>query len=49
MGAGWFYNAGAWEAHYPNLREPITALLIMGTLLFGIAVILFNRQGMVQK
>jgi ABC-2 type transport system permease protein len=32
-----------------NLREPITALLIMGTVLFGIAVILFNRQGMVQK
>jgi ABC-2 type transport system permease protein len=32
-----------------NLMEPITALLIMGGVLFGIAVILFNRQGMVQK
>jgi len=33
----------------PNLMEPITALLIMGAMLFGIAVVLFNRQGMVQK
>ena len=33
----------------PNLREPITALLIMGTVLFGVAVFLFNRQGIVQK
>ena len=33
----------------PNLREPITALLIMGALLFGIAVLLFNRSGIVQK
>ena len=32
-----------------NLMEPIAALLIMGTVLFGIAVILFNRQGMIQK
>ncbi|HZJ25281.1 MAG TPA: ABC transporter permease, partial [Anaerolineales bacterium] len=32
-----------------HLREPITALLIMGFVLFGIAVVLFNRQGMVQK
>ena len=32
-----------------NLAEPITALLIMGALLFGIAVLLFSRQGMVQK
>jgi ABC-2 type transport system permease protein len=32
-----------------NLMEPITALLIMGGVLFGIAVVLFNRQGMVQK
>jgi ABC-2 type transport system permease protein len=33
----------------PNLTEPITALLIMGTLLFGISVVLFNRNGIVQK
>ena len=33
----------------PNLLEPIAALLIMGTLLFGIAVLLFNRTGIMQK
>jgi ABC-2 type transport system permease protein len=33
----------------PNLMEPITALLIMGTLLFVIAVVLLNRQGIMQK
>ena len=33
----------------PNLTEPITALLIMGTLLFGISVVIFNRNGIVQK
>ena len=32
-----------------NLLEPILALFIMGTLLFGISVILFNRNGLVQK
>jgi ABC-2 type transport system permease protein len=32
-----------------NLTEPITALLIMGAVLFGVAVLLFSRQGMVQK
>ena len=32
-----------------NLREPITALLIMGVVLFSVAVVLFNRQGLVQK
>jgi ABC-2 type transport system permease protein len=32
-----------------NLTEPITALLIMGTVLFGIAVVLFNRNGLVQQ
>jgi ABC-2 type transport system permease protein len=32
-----------------NLKEPIMALLFMGALLFGISVVLFNRQGMVQK
>ena len=33
----------------PNLMEPITALLIMGAVLFGIAVVLFKRQGIMQK
>ena len=33
----------------PNLMQPITALLIMGAVLFGIAVVLFNRNGIVQK
>ena len=32
-----------------NLAEPITALLIMGAGLFLIAVMIFNRNGMVQK
>ncbi len=32
-----------------NLAEPITALLIMGAVLFTIAVVLFNRNGLVQK
>jgi ABC-2 type transport system permease protein len=32
-----------------NLTEPITALLIMGTVLFGVAVVIFNRNGLVQK
>ncbi len=32
-----------------NLVNPITALLIMGSVLFGIAVVLFNRNGLVQK
>jgi ABC-2 type transport system permease protein len=33
----------------PNLVEPITALLIMGALLFGVAVLLLNRNGIMQK
>ena len=33
----------------PALIEPITALLIMGTLLFGISVVMFNRNGIMQK
>jgi ABC-2 type transport system permease protein len=32
-----------------NLTEPISALLIMGAVLFGVAVVLFNRNGLVQK
>jgi ABC-2 type transport system permease protein len=32
-----------------NLIEPITALLIMGSVLFGVAVMLFSRQWIVQK
>jgi ABC-2 type transport system permease protein len=33
----------------PNLVEPVTALLIMGAVLFGIAVVSFNRNGLVQQ
>jgi linearmycin/streptolysin S transport system permease protein len=33
----------------PNLVQPIVALLIMGGVLFGIAVVLFNRKGIMQK
>ena len=32
-----------------NLSEPITALLVMGALLFSISVVLFSRNGMVQQ
>ena len=32
-----------------NVVEPVTALLIMGGVLFGIATLLFNRNGLVQK
>jgi len=32
-----------------NLTEPITALLVMGSVLFAIAVVIFNRNGLVQK
>ncbi len=32
-----------------NLVEPVTALLFMGAVLFGIAVVLFNRNGLVQQ
>jgi ABC-2 type transport system permease protein len=32
-----------------NLQEPVTALFIMGIILFGIAVLLFNRNGIMQK
>jgi ABC-2 type transport system permease protein len=32
-----------------NLVEPITALLIMGAVLFGVAVVMFSRNGIVQK
>ena len=32
-----------------NLVEPVSALLIMGFVLFGIAVILFQRNGLIQK
>lgn len=33
----------------PNLMQPITALLIMGAVLFTIAVVLFNRNGIMKK
>jgi ABC-2 type transport system permease protein len=32
-----------------NLMEPITALLTMGALLFGISIVLFSRNGIMQK
>ena len=32
-----------------SLVEPVVALLIMGAVLFGIAVVLFNRNGLVQQ
>lgn len=32
-----------------NLGEPIAALLMMGILLFGVAVFMFNRNGIMQK
>lgn len=32
-----------------NLVEPITALIVMGLVLFAVAVVLFNRNGLVQK
>lgn len=32
-----------------NLGEPIMALLIMGSLLFGISVVLFSRNGIMNK
>ena len=32
-----------------NLSEPITALLVMGGILFAISVFLFNRNGVMQK
>lgn len=33
----------------PSLAEPVTALLVMGAVLFGIAVVLFSRNGIMQK
>jgi ABC-2 type transport system permease protein len=32
-----------------NLMEPILALLLMGAVLFGVAVVLFSRNGIMQK
>jgi ABC-2 type transport system permease protein len=32
-----------------DLVIPVTALLIMGTVLFGISVMLFNRKGIMQN
>jgi linearmycin/streptolysin S transport system permease protein len=32
-----------------NLMEPVAALLIMGSSLFLVAVVLFNRKGIIQK
>jgi ABC-2 type transport system permease protein len=33
----------------PDLIVPITALLVMGFVLFGISVALFNRKGLLQN
>ena len=33
----------------PNLVEPITALTIMGAVLFGVAAVLFSRKGIMQR
>jgi ABC-2 type transport system permease protein len=33
----------------PDLREPVFALLVMGVVLFGVAVMLFNRKGIMQN
>jgi ABC-2 type transport system permease protein len=33
----------------PNLMQPIMALLVMGAVLFGIAVALISRNGIMQK
>ena len=32
-----------------NLMAPVTALLIMGAVLFGIAAVIFSRNGIMQK
>ena len=32
-----------------DIATPVTALLIMGTVLFSVSVLLFNRQGVVQR
>jgi ABC-2 type transport system permease protein len=39
----------ALDGNLKSITEPITALLIMGAVLFGIAVVLFNRNGLVQQ
>jgi ABC-2 type transport system permease protein len=33
----------------PNLTEPITALLVMGAVLLGIAILVFNRNRIMQR
>lgn len=43
------FNTLARGGTLSNRVEPVMALLIMGTVLFGIAVILFNRNGLVQQ
>jgi hypothetical protein len=32
-----------------DIWQPILALLVMGALLFAIAVVIFNRRGMMSK
>lgn len=43
------FNTLALGGTLSNLVEPVSALLVMGAVLFGIAVILFNRSGLVQQ
>jgi ABC-2 type transport system permease protein len=43
------FNTLARGGALSRLVEPITALLIMGAVLFGIAVLLINRNGLVQQ
>jgi ABC-2 type transport system permease protein len=33
----------------PDLREPVLALLVMGSVLFVISVMIFNRKGILQQ
>jgi len=43
------FNTLARGGTIQNLADPITALLIMGAILFGVSVVLINRNGLVQK
>lgn len=43
------FTALALGGGLPEVALPIAALLVMGAVLFGAAVLLFNRQGLVQR
>jgi hypothetical protein len=32
-----------------DILEPLLALVVMGLVLFGVAMLLFNRRGLTQK